>query len=74
MNFIFFYYFLPWSSFVIFLHVSILFQILFPFRLLHNIEQHSLYYIVGLCWLSILNISVRTNIWIPRGRSGGGKN
>ena len=28
------------SSFV---HVSVLFQILFPLRLLHNIEQHSLF-------------------------------
>ena len=35
-------------------HVSILFQILFPFKLLHNIEQSSLGYTVGPCWLSIL--------------------
>ena len=48
------------SDSVIHIHVSILFQILFPFRLLHNIEQHSLYYIVGLCWLSILNTEVYT--------------
>ena len=39
---------------VIYIHVSILFQILFPFRLLHNIEQSSLCYTVGPCWLSIL--------------------
>ena len=32
--------------------VSVLFQILFPFRLLHNIEQSSLCYTVGPCWLS----------------------
>ena len=32
------------------------FQILFPFRLLHNIEQRSLCYTVGPYWLSILNI------------------
>ena len=29
-------------------HVSILFQILFPLRLLHNIEQSSLCYIGGM--------------------------
>ena len=71
------------------IHVSILFQILYLFRLLHNIvgngqgglacfspwgckesdmteqlnrtdniEQSSLCYIVGPCWLSILNIAV----------------
>ena len=28
----------------------------FPFRLFQNIEQSSLYYTVGPCWLSILNI------------------
>ena len=42
---------------VIHIHVSILFQILFPFRLLHNTEQSSLCYTVGPCWLSILSIS-----------------
>ena len=30
-------------------HVPILSQILFPFRLLQNTEQHSLCYIVGPC-------------------------
>ena len=40
--------------------LSILFQILFPFRLLQNIEQSSLCYIVGLCWLSILSIILCT--------------
>ena len=35
------------SDSVIRIHVSILFQILFPFRLLQNIEQHSLCYTVG---------------------------
>ena len=39
---------------VIHIHVSILFQILFPFRLLRNIEQSSLCYTVSPCWLSIL--------------------
>ena len=41
-------------------HVSILFQILFPFRLLQNIEQSLLCYTVGPCWLSILNIAMCT--------------
>ena len=35
------------SDSVIHIHVSILFQIIFPFRLLQNIEQHSLCYTVG---------------------------
>ena len=48
------------SESVIHIHVSILFQILFPFRLLHSIEQSSLCYTVGPCWLSILNIAVCT--------------
>ena len=39
------------SDSVIHVHVSILFQILFPFRLLHNTEQCSLCYTVGLCCL-----------------------
>ena len=42
------------SNSVTHIHVSILFQILFPFRLLHNIEQSSLCYTVGPCWLSFL--------------------
>ena len=41
-------------------HVSILFQIRFPFWLLQNIQQHSLCYTVSPCWLSILNIAVST--------------
>ena len=48
------------SDSVIHTHVSILFPILFPFRSLHNIEQSSLCYIAGSCWLSILNIAVCT--------------
>ena len=43
---------------VVHIHVSILFQILFPFRLLQNIEQNSLCYAVGPYWLSILYIVV----------------
>ena len=41
--------------------VSILFQNLFPFRLLHNIEQSSLHSTVCPCWLSILSIVVCTS-------------
>ena len=41
------------SDSVIYTHVFILFQILFPFRLLQNTEQSSLCYTVGPCWLSI---------------------
>ena len=48
------------SDSVINIHVSILFQIPFPFRLLQNIEQCSLCYTVDPCWLSILNIAVCT--------------
>ena len=33
-----------------------LFQILFPYRLLHNIEYSSLGYTVGACWLCMLNV------------------
>ena len=40
------------------LYVYILLQILFPYRLLQNIECRSLCYTVGLCWLSILYIVV----------------
>ena len=43
------------SDSLIQIHVCMRFQILFLFRLLHNIEQSSLYYTVGPCWLSILN-------------------
>ena len=46
------------SDSVIHINVSILFRILFPFRLLQNTEQHSLCYTVGPCWLSILNRAV----------------
>ena len=46
------------SDSVTHIHVSILFQILFPFRLLRNAEQSSLCWTVGLCWLCILNTAV----------------
>ena len=41
-------------------YIYILFQILFPFKLLQSIEQSSLCYTVGPCWLSILNTAVCT--------------
>ena len=42
--------------------VSILFKILFPFRLLQNVEQKSLWYTIGPCLLSVflIKIAVRT--------------
>ena len=46
------------SDSVIHIHVSILFQILFPVRLLQNIEKSSLCYTVGPCWLSILSFFI----------------
>ena len=42
------------SDSVTHLHVYILLQILFPLKLLQNIEQSSLCYTVGPCWLSII--------------------
>ena len=42
------------------IHVSILFQILFAFKLLQSTEQNSLCYTVGPCWLSVLNTAVCT--------------
>ena len=38
------------------IHLSILFQILFPYRLLQNIEYSFLCHTGGPCWLSILYI------------------
>ena len=48
------------SDSVMHTHVSMLFQILFPFRLLQNIEQSPLRYMVGPCWLSVLNVTLYT--------------
>ena len=48
---------------VIHVHVSILFQILFKFKLLQSLEQSSLCYTVGPCWLSVLNAAVYTCIF-----------
>ena len=44
-----------WRDSAIHMHVSILPQTVLPSRLPHNIEQSSLGYSVGLCWLSTLN-------------------
>ena len=50
-------------------HIPILFQIIFPLKLLYNIKQSSLCYMVGPCCLSILNIAVcicqSPNPWLP---------
>ena len=43
------------SDSVIQIHMSILFQILFPVRLLQNIKQSSLCYTLSPCWLFIFN-------------------
>ena len=48
------------SDSVIHIHVSILFQIIFPLRLLQNIEQSSLCSTGGPCCVSTLNTAVCT--------------
>ena len=50
------------SDSVILTHVSILFQVIFPLRLLHNIKLTSLCITVGPCWLSILNTAVCSSL------------
>ena len=45
---------------LIHIYIYILFQILFPLKLLQSTEQSSLCYTVGPCWLSILNIPEST--------------
>ena len=42
------------------INVSILPQAPLPYRLPQDTEQSSMYYTVGLCWLSILNTAVCT--------------
>ena len=44
------------SDSVLYIHIFILFQIIFPVRLLQDIEQSSLCYTVGCSWLSILKL------------------
>ena len=58
------------SDSVIHTHISILFQVLFPFRLLQNIEQSSLCYTVGPCWLSILNLCIYVKFIVMKINSG----
>ena len=48
------------SESVTHIHESIHFQIFFKVTLLWNIEQSSLYYTIGPCWLSVLNTAVYT--------------
>ena len=48
------------SDLAIHIHVSFFFQILFLLKLLQNIEQSSLCYIIGHYWFSILHIAVCT--------------
>ena len=40
------------------IHAFLLCEVLFPYRLFQNIAQSSLYYTVGPCWSSILNIAM----------------
>ena len=55
---------LPSPRSAIHIHISILLQTSFPSSLPHNIELNSMCYIVGPCWLSILNIAVSTyTLW-----------
>ena len=42
------------SDSVIHIYVFILFQIIYPFRFLHDMDQSSLCYTVDPCWLFIL--------------------
>ena len=58
------------SDSVIYIHVSILCQILFPFKLLQNIERSSLCYAVGPCLVSrfkysCVDMSIPTSLTIP---------
>ena len=46
-----------WRDSAIHIHVSIFPQTPLPSWLPHNVEQSSMYYTVGPCWLPILNIS-----------------
>ena len=47
------------DSLIIHIHVSVLFQIFLLIRVLQHIEQCSLCYTVGPCWLSILSVKVK---------------
>ena len=50
-----------WRDSVTHIYVSVLFQIIFPFRLLQSMEQSSLCYTVWPCWIYILSIVVCTS-------------
>ena len=52
------------SDSAIHIHVSIPFQILFPFRPLQNIEQGPLCYTVGPCWLVFVLVFLKINLFI----------
>ena len=49
----------------IYMHMYILFQIFFYYRLLQNIEYSSLWYTVGPCWQSIVYILIPISQFIP---------
>jgi len=53
------------SDSVIHTHVSIHFQILFPYRLLQNIKQSSMCCTVGPCWLSSIAECIYINPKLP---------
>ena len=50
---------------VIYLNLYIVFQILFHYMLLQDIEYSSLCYIAGLCWLLVLCIHIYVYVLIP---------
>ena len=54
-----------WSDSVIHIHTSILFQILFPFRLLQSIEQCSLGCTVGPCVVRVNKLTPRWQVKKP---------
>ena len=52
------------SDSVVCVYVYILFRILFPYRLLQNIECSSMCYTVDPCWLSVIYIYIVVYIYI----------
>ena len=53
-----------WRDSAIHTHAPILSQIPISFSLTHNTEQSSMWYTIGLCWLSLLNIAVCSRLLI----------
>ena len=51
-----------WTYIHIYTYIFV--QIPFPYRLLENIEFNSLWYTIGLWWLSIIYIYIHTHIYI----------